>query len=624
MDIPKEYINHKPDNEKTSDAWWTLHADLQYSSIFPLVDNIDSNQSQMRQLHYKYAQLYNNVDMMGYTAVASFGPTALPNKNRGGITGKRPTYNVVKSVIDTITAKVAKSKPKPQFLTSEGDYNQQRRAENLTKYIEGVFYDSNAYNEGQKAFVDSCVFGTGVMKVVPDYSEGKITVERVFSDEIYVDYYDGMYGTPRQIHQVKYMPRDVLLDAFPDQKYAISSAASGLTEAGTSSTIADLVKVIESWHLPSGTGADDGCHTVSIESGTLFCEQYDKDYFPFVFMKYTDGLLGFNGTGITEQIVGIQIQINKLLRDIARAQDLIAVPRILVDNTGALPTSQISNGIGSVIKYTGTKPDFFTPQAMNPELYNHLKWYIQSAYEIAGISQLSAGSKKPSGLDSGVALREYNDIESERFAITGQRYETMFMELANIVIDMSRDLYNENKSLSVKVQGKDFIQSIKWKDVNLEDDKFIMKVYPTNILPSTPAGRLQTTQELLQAGFISQEDAISLLDFPDLKSTTNLLTANIRLIQKQLNSITETEEYDAPEPVMNLETALQVAQNFYLESKQNNMDDAKLGLILRYIDDVNRLIEQAMPPAPVQQPVSPQANPEALPTSDLIPNVPQV
>lgn len=616
-DIPIEVFGTKAGTTDPKQRWWLEDPRIQYQSIVPLVKQIEQNQAYMSRLHYKYAKLVNNIDLLGYNSLSS--PTNSNQRN----SSDRPTYNVVKSVVDTITSGIAKSKPRPQFLTDEGDYKLQQRAKKLSKYVEGVLYETDAYTVGQTCFVDSCVFGTGVIKIFEQNNQ--IKLERVFPDELIVDYYDGMYGTPRQIHQVKFIDRAVLVESFPDHKNAILAAPNGLSASAQASSTVDMVKVVESWHLPSGKEAGDGVRSICIDTATLTSEPYTKQYFPFVFLRYSDRLAGFYGQGVVEQIVGVQIEINKTLKNIQRAQHLVAVPRVLVDTSGPLPTSQISNEIGSLIKYTGTKPDFFTPTGMNPEVYRHLQWLISSAFEMVGVSQLRAGSKKPAGLDSGVALREYSDIESERFAIVGQKYESFFLEISEIIVDMSRDLYLNNKDLKVNIKGRDFIKSIKWSEVDLADDAFVMQLFPTNMLPKTPAGRLQAIQELVQSGFIDKDVALDLLDFPDLQSAMNLGTANISLIKKQLDDIMEDGTYNPPEPAMDLVRALTMAQNTYLELRAKNGTDEALELILRYIDDCNRLIQLSTPTelALPTEPVSNVAVPEAAPTSDLLPIQPE-
>jgi hypothetical protein len=43
---------------------------------------------------------------------------------------------------------------------------------------------------------------------------------------------------------------------------------------------------------------------------------------------------------------------------------------------------------------------------MHPEVYSHMERLFGKAYEIAGISELSATGKKPPGLESGAALED--------------------------------------------------------------------------------------------------------------------------------------------------------------------------------------------------------------------------
>jgi hypothetical protein len=601
-----------------------------FQSIFEVVGRIENQNHYQHNLNIKHARLFSDLELLGFASYR----LSTSNRNNN-LTTNRLTYNLIKSVISTASSKIAKNKPKPQFLTDKGDWALQDKAKKLTQYVEGVFYDCNLYSTAQKAFVDGCIFGTGGIKFFE--KDGRISAEKIFIDEMRVDYVEGMLGKPKQIHQVKYLSRDLLAELYPEYKAQINSATSGL-EAGDES-VDDVIKVIESWRL--GTYKEDkdgktsgthGKHAISIDNATLFEEDYDKDYFPFVFFRWDNRVSGFFGSGLAEELSGIQLAVNKTLMNIQRAQHLVAVPRIAIEDGSKISPAQINNDIGAIIRYTGTAPRFDTPTAMNPEVYNHLKWLIQSGYELSGVSMLSATSQKPSGLDSGVALREFNDIESERFMLIGMRYEQIFLDAAKVIIDMSRDMYVNNPKLKVNVSGGDFISTIKWKDVDLKDDQFQMKAFPVSLLPSTPAGKLQKVQEMVQAGFIPQEQAIQLLDFPDISAYESIETANLNLIQKTLTEIIDTGKYIPPEPQMNLEQAITYAHKAYLNGRVTNLPEDILELLLRFIDDADRLINiQAAPtdtpaapvdPAAPVQPVDPaQAVPEPLPQSDLLPVV---
>ena len=619
--VVTEYVGNRTDGSgKQNYRWWTEAPATIYQSVFQVVNRIEKQSDFQHALNIRHARLYSDLELLGFTAYR------LANKNNH-LTTNRLTYNIVRSVINTASSKIAKNKPKPLFLTDKGNWAQQDRAQKLSQYVEGVFYDTDLYAEAQRIFVDACVFGTGALKFFE--KDGRIRCERVFIDELRVDYIDGAMGKPKQIHQIKYLNRDVLADLYPEHKANIYDATSGL-DAGSES-VDDVVKVIESWHQPTSKTSKDGKHSICIDNATLFEEDYNKDYFPFTFFRWSERVSGFFGYGIAEELTGLQVAINKTLMNIQKAQHLVAVPRIAVDSSSKITTQQLTNDIGSIIKYAGGSrpPVFDTPTAMNAEVYNHLKWMIQSGYELTGVSQLSATSKKPAGIDSGVALREYSEIESERFMLTGMRYEQMFMSAARIVINMSRDLYEEDKGLSITVPGSTFIKTIKWKDVDLRDDQFTMKPYPVSLLPSTPAGRLQKVQELIQSGFIPKEQGLQLLDFPDLGAYESLETANLNLIQKTLTEIVETGVYYPPEPQMNLEQAGGYAHKAYLHGRVTGLAEDRLELLLRFIDDVERLIavDQPVEVAPMEQvplDAAPIAVPEAPMQSDLLPALPQV
>jgi len=613
---PVQTIHHTSQADskvKVNNMWWKEPETSLHDHITPILNKIEEDQTYRKTEYLKFARLYSNKELLGFTAglYSRSSNESLTNSNR-------LTLNVIKSCVDTASSKIAKMKPKPLFLTSDGEFQDQIKGQKLTKFIEGVFDDQDAYTLGAKIFVDACVFGTGFIKIHQDGS--KVKLERVIPSEIKVDDSESIYGKPRQMHQIRFINREVLADMFPEFIDQINNARGGI-EGDTRSSL-DMVRVTESWHLKSGEKSTDGKHCITIENATLFVENYAKDFFPFVRFTWTDKLLGLFGTGLAEELIGIQIEINKLLITIQKAQHLAAVPRVYIEAGSKVVSAHINNEIGSIIKYVGTAPVIQPSTAIPAEVYTHLENLYNKAYQITGISMLAATSKKPSGLDSGVALREYQDIETERFMLTAMRYEKMFLDLAKILVDLSRDLYESNPDLSVKVKGSKFIETIKWSDVDMEDDKFMMRVFPVSMLPTSPQGRLQKVQELIQSGFISKEDGLALLDYPDLDSVMNLELAARNDAMMVLSKIMETGEYIAPEPFMNLQLTLKLAQSYYLKSKVNSAPEDKLQLLRDFIEDTQGLIEDANAPDPTQamgMGAAPLAVPEAPPVTDLLP-----
>lgn len=610
--VHKEYIG-KNSEPLLQDRWWQTK-DIDYNAVFSAVDTIENNQTYQQEQNILHARIYSNMELLGWSRY-------LYKLNASNRADQKIIYNVIESVIDTAHSKISKNKPKPIFLTNKGNYTQKEKAKNLSEYIGGTFYNTDYYEKAQKVFKSAAVFGTGFLKVF--IKDGNIKIEHTPIDEIRVDEIDGSSGEPHELFQVTYISKDVLIDMFPKSIDDINRAETSLP---ITDTIYDVVKVIEAWKLPPSKKGQ-GKHAICIATATLFEEPYNKPYFPFPSFRWKDRLSGYFGSGLCEQLKFIQIEINKTLKNITKAQNNVAIPRVFVESGSKVITQHINNEVGAIVKYTGQKPVFDTPIGMTPEVYNHLKWLIQSAYEVSGVSQLSATSQKPAGLDSAVAIREYSDIETERFALVAMAYEKLALDTAEIVIDLSRDLYAENPSLAVQADGGDFIKKIKWKDVNLEAEAYVMKAYPISLLPSTPSGKLQKVIELMQAGFIDKDQSLKLLDFPDLGAFTSLQASGQDLVDKTLAEIIETSKYLSPEPAMPLDYAISAASKQYLLGRVDGLPDKKLNLLLRFLDDVERLQKEMAPPpeaAPPSPMPLPQAVPAPLPQSEMLPMQPEL
>lgn len=600
--------------------WWSVPAGERAQAIAGIVKQMSEYDSK-RQTQYQIStRLYGNSNLMGLNGLSYSKIMSVNNSLKD-----RMSYNVVQSATDTIIAKMSKNKPRPLFLTSGGDSKLQRKAKKLDQFVDGIFYENDAYHLGPVALRDGCVFGDGFVHVY-DY-HGRVKFERVIPSELYVDWVESFYGEPRQIHRVKNIDRHVLIDMFPSKRKEIlmaNSASADLT--GQYQNVADQITVVESWHLPSGPDATDGRHSIIIPESTLFDEKYDKPFFPFAQFSWCPRMYGFWGQGLAEQIQNIQLEINKILWVIQRSFHLAGSFKVFLENGSKIVKEHISNDIGGIVNYTGTPPIYMTPQIVAAEMYQHLATLKSAAFEQAGVSQLSASSLKPQGLNSGKALREYNDIESDRFMTIGQAYERFFLQLSKIAIDVAKDIYSEDKKYPVKVPGKRFIDTIDWKDIDLEDDEYIMKAFPVSSLPNEPAGRLETITEYIQAGFINPRTGRRLLDFPDLEQVEGLANAKEDYINQILDKIVEDGDYTDPEPYDDLQLCLELALEYYAQGKLQNLDPLRLDLIQNFIKKTQILIQKSQPPpmpmqgtAPGGQ-AQPQANPMPTPQSPLVQN----
>lgn len=593
--------------------WWLLKDYEMAQAIVGTVTSL-ANGDAKRQTQYQIsARLYGNTNIMGINGL-SFSKI----QSTQATLKDRVSYNIIQSCVDTLVSKISKNKPKPSFITSGATWKVQRKAKQLDKFVDGIFYENEIYKLGPKLFRDSLVFGSGVIHVFEH--EGRCKFERVIPSELYVDQMESFYGHPRQMHRVKNVDRGVLAALYPEhEKLILAANAATIDITGTYQNIADQVTVCESWHLPSGKDAKDGLHVIAIDNAILFQEDYTKHYFPFAFMQWSDRLYGFWGQGLAEQIQNIQLEVNKLLWVIQRSMHMAGTFKVFLEHGSKIVKEHISNDIGVLVNYTGTPPQYVSPPIVPPEIYAHLQTLKMQAFEQAGISQLSATSQKPAGLNSGKALREYNDIETERFMSVGHEYEDFYLKVAKLAIGCVQDIYARDKSYRVFTPGKKFLDQLDWKSIRLEDDEYTMKVYPVSKLPTDPAGQLQTITEYIQAGFISPRAGRRLLDFPDLERAEDLGNAQEEWLHKVIEDMIDNGTVYHPEPDDDLALARELALQYLPFAKTQGAPEQNIQLLRDFVSEIDQLaqiaIAAAQPPLEAQAPAIPMA------ASELVPNV---
>lgn len=600
--------------------WWLSETDDQMASdIFDTVVFVQNEQSDRQDKNIRCMRLYGNMDMAGIGPY-SYNRTASPN-----LPENRVKYNVISSATDTICAKISKMKPRMSFLTHGGNFSLQEEAKKLTKYILGSFKRNNIYRMHQDMFRDGTICDIGAIK---HFIDGNfIRSERVLSGELLVETADAMYGEPRNLYQIKFIYKNDLEKEYPDKASIIRDSASTIDPTNSMTYTdeeTDYVVVIEAWRLPSAKGKRDGWHTISVEGGLLYKERYKRDYFPFTFWRWSKPQVGFYGQSLADRLTGNQIEVNKMLRTIQRSFHLGSAFKVFLEYGSKVAKEHINNDIGSIVYYAGQKPEFYTPQTVHAEFFRHLEWLIRSSFEEAGISQLSATSKLPAGLDggSGKAIREYNDLETERFVLTAQEYENTFEETAKQYIDLSKELADSGKDFEVVAESKRFIESIKWSDIDLKENEYMLQMFPTSMLPSDPAGLMATIQEWVNAGWIDRVYGMRLLDFPDLEGYISLQTAALDDLFHTADLMLYRGEPQTPEPFQDLQQGLQLFQSIYLWAKRNGAPEDRLDMLRTWMAQADAMTMTARNAQNVQQQMPLEANPTANGGAQMPPQAP--
>lgn len=621
----KKTIYQSPDKDpKSIKRWWLADKDDIHNHVSPVVEDLLTNLSIRRRMNYYFAALYNDTGaafMASRNVNLYYNRTALDGN---AMLNSSMSLNVLQNCIDTAASMIAKNKPKPQFLTDGAkDYGTKMRGKKLTKYVEGVFDKMKIYTVMQKVFIDACIYGTGAVKLF--HEDGELKAENLFIEEILVDDLEGMHEKPMQIHQRKYIPRDVLCVQFPEFEEQIMAAQQVSGGTATFST-ADIIPVVESWHLKSGKKAKDGKHAVTIENCTLFSEEYEKDYYPIIFFRWANQTLGFWGRGICHEIWKLQRELDLILQIIQRSQRLIGGPIVAVESGSNISEEHItSNKLAKIIEYTVTEPKYLVPPIVQPELYEHVQYLEDRMYKICGVSQANATGTKPKDVESGSAIREVADIAQGRFEIVGQHWEETFIDIARMSVDMLADIYSDNKSLSVMTKDKSGAKRIDFKDAVTDMEDYELQLFPVSGLPSTPAGRLDQLMDYANNGYLSKEQVMDVVDFPDLEDTVSLETASLHLTQEILSNIKEKGQYMAPGPYMDLDLSYRMVCLEIDRSQLQGVEEDNINMLRRWanaVQDLKNTANSQLQPQQMQANAGtasqagamPQSMPEAPPT----------
>lgn len=614
----------KPANAQDGAAllaeWWKADGDRQLASeLCSTAAYLKTNQT------YRIRQLAVSIRLYAGLSVYSYAGSNISKMDRSKtLPDDRPSFNLIQACTDTLVSRLTQNEPAPKFLTDGADYKQRHLAQELNQFILGELYQTHAYEKAAKILRDAVVTGTGALKVYRG-NDDKVCIDRVMTTDLYMDDNDSLNGEPQQLIQLKLVDRDKFLAMHVGSTEVIDTTpqASPDNSADSGRTIADQIMVIEGWKLPSGSNPDApgykaGRHVIVTQNGTILDEEWHKPKFPFVFLNYSDPYLGFWGQGLGTQLFGTQLSINRIMYTITKAISLVGVPRVFIEQSSKVVKAHNNNEIGVIITYSGTKPSYEVAPCNAPELYAERDRLIEYGFRQCGVSNMQATGQKPSGLDSGEAIRSYDDINSDRFADLAKKYEKIFVELAYAVTDVAMDIAKETGKYQTVYPNKDGTKEIDLPKMTFLKDSFVIQCFTESSLPRQPAGRYAAIAERIQGGMLTVKEGRRLMRMPDNEENEKLENASEERIFQILDKIVEDGEYTMPDPFMDLQLATTLVVqyiNLYLAA---NIEEEKADLLRKFFNQVQTLIQGSQPTQPTMP--SPTANPMPAPTSPLVPN----
>ena len=402
--------------------------------------------------------------------------------------------NVIASCIETLCSKIASQKVRPFFNTVNGTFKEMQIAKQAQIFFDMLYEENNVNEIITDAFRNACIFDKGIVKISDDGITNRLPWN-VFFDPREVTYNQITYvaeklpKTPGRILELKYgIKANRNLDYTVYEYY-------------------DVMEHIKAVYVQ--------------ELNKVVTHEYKPNIIPYLEIHYTNPVKGDTSQSVVDQLYGIQTQIDELL---AVMKDSIAVNpgmTLLVPRSSNIKTNMLSNRTGQIIQYdpipgqTTSPVTYATNDIISPQFVQLLDKLKNDAYEIVGISQLSATSQKPSGLNSGVALNTMEDIESSRF-------ETQLNSVVRLYVDVAKaclDIFPPE----IDILPDDLNRAnIKWADIVEARNNMKIQFSAAESLSKDPSEKLKQLVALSQAGVIPQSHIATLMELPDLQSGYNL------------------------------------------------------------------------------------------------------
>lgn len=483
-----------------------------------------------------------------------------------------PDINVIKSCIDTIVSKIAQSKVRPYFNCINGSFKDIQIVKQSQQFFDIMFDKMNVNNIVSNAWRDACIFDTGCIFIDEDLE----LITKAFPWQIYMLPEEVAYNRKTKLYVEQ---KDYPVSAIPE--YIIKSmnkrelARLDDLDTVTYCRYYDTKKQLKSIYI-------------SEMQFWYVNEKWEKEVLPIINLYYNEPITGGTSSSIVDILYTIQNQIDLLNSRIKDASMLNPAQTFFVPSGSDVKVGQLNNRVGNIITYKATPnmtgvpvlsstPDFISNQYIS--MLNELK---ETAYELVGISQLSAQSQKPTGLNSGIALQTMENIESDRF-------ETQLNQIVKAYVDIAKIcIFSFDKDKNILPQDNKRV-NIKWKDIINEYHKMSIQFSGADMLSKDPSTKLEQLQALAQSGIIPQARVAQFMEIPDLQGGYSLSNNAVNAVMTTIDECLTKDNFEVDdfipftllkEEIINTQLSLKAA-----DSEKNKDDIEKLNKLYEIVEN---------------------------------------
>lgn len=583
-------------------VWWLRPDDEIGRAAVACAMKYAAAQESRREQTRRYVQLFKGQVLSGSVYDSAGARTALEDVH--------PSWNGLQEVVNTAGSMVVRNRVRTAVQTSGADWTLQEQAKQAELFIAGVKAGNKLYEQiDPLTWQDGAVPGLGAT-LVDDDGE-RVILERIIPDELVFSDVEAIYGNPRQLFRVKWMSRWEAARRYgdtPDKLEAIRTCQSfNLPLANVADVHIPLIPIWTAWFLPSKRGAGDGKRVVGIPGGgpgcTLSVRPWKLLRFPIAFFRVEYAPAGLWGIGMAERLAGLQYRLNELNYLIEEAARVGSLGKWLVESGSNVNPDDFTDEHGGIIGFTKTPPEWKTINGIPSDLLNERNATREQMHRTYGLSEWAVSGVQPDNIESGEGLRQLRDQDQGRAVQPGQHWEAYHVDLDECVVLVAGDMHERGIKIKVSVADPmgDGLTTVDFADVAelfKDPNQWVVRPYPTAILPNTPTARFEKLHEWRKAGMIDETEFAALSEMPDTDQESSLLVAGLKSVRHAIVRIVRKGEqgYEPPDEAMPLQLAAKLSQATYLKGLRTGMPEDRLALLKAWRDDALALL--AGPAAP--------------------------
>lgn len=487
-----------------------------------------------------------------------------------------PKLNIIKSAIDAVVSKIATAHCRPFVNTVNGSFKTIQICKQLQVFFDYFFDEKKITSKIVEVLRDACIFDSGYVYIDEDTGEVKtLNPWNVYTRQVEKNDFRSVY--------IEFPNCSV--DTLKDSDFDLLSKEEK-----------------EELYITIGYFYDSKTKTkaILINRNIREIKETDFDVVPLCVMRYTAPVIGTNTLSVSDMLRGIQIEVDELMKRISDASVLNPALTFFLANASNIKVGQLNNRVGNIVQYNAPVNDrpveVATPDFISNQYISLLDNLVEKAYNMVGISQLSAQGKKPAGLDSGVALATQADIESDRFQVLLDQYIQMFVDVAKIAVQV----FSAHKDI---IEPSRYSLRITWGEVSKEFHKMRIQFSCADSLSKDPSEKLKQLQTLAQAGIIPATQIASLLELPDINRGYSAANNGFNATMTLIDACIYEDKFDIPdfipfqmikEQIVNMQLSLKAAEG---GTDSNEKDIEKLSLLFKAVEakeaELNPVQEQA-------------------------------